>query len=341
MEHPTIYVKQKADLLSSKPLKKIYGYIYKILSYDQNRINTKFGLWLFSGLYRFLTNIFKYLQNKPLLSIGWMIAGTLISCLNDVFMKLSGEHLPSFEIAFFRFFFSTLTILPFIRSNPFSLSSPSSHILRMILGVAAIMLSCVGVNLIPLSHVTTISFSQPIFVLFLAKFILKEHVDAKRTMASLVALLGVMITIDLSADKLTIGTLVYISAMILFALQDILIKNMVSNEKYVNMLFTFGLGSTIISLIPAILVWEMPKMMELCYLFLLGIGANLIQLCIFKAYTHAEVSLLAPFRYTELLFSVLLGFLIFGELPGLKLILGACFIIPATLYMAYRQKIAF
>jgi S-adenosylmethionine uptake transporter len=83
--------------------------------------------------------------------------------------------------------------------------------------------------------------------------------------------------------------------------------------------------------------WKMPTLGELSLLFLLGTGANLIQVCLFKAFSATEASSLVPFRYTELVFAVLFGYILFSELPVLRTFIGAGIIIASTLYMSYAE----
>lgn len=275
--------------------------------------------------------------------VFWAIITCFISASNDVLMRLMGERLHGFEVAFFRFFFSLLTLLPLILKrggfSTLTMHQPHLHLLRAVLGVAAITSCCYAVVLLPLSQVTTIFFTQPLFVLALAALFLSERVGMKRWVATCGGFLGIAITTisPNSEGTLNWATLIPVVGAILFAWQDILIKKMVKQEDQLTMLFHFAAGTTLAALVPAYFVWQTPTAYELVFLCLLGIGANMIQWTLFKAFSATQVSALAPFRYVELLFSTSFGVLIFSEMPLSSTMIGAMVIIPATLYVVYAE----
>jgi S-adenosylmethionine uptake transporter len=275
--------------------------------------------------------------------VFWAVVTCLVSASNDVLMRLMGERLHGFEVAFFRFFFSLLTLLPFLlRRGGFStlrMRQPHLHLLRAVLGVLALTACCYAVVLLPLSQVTTIFFTQPLFVLALAALLLQERVGARRWMATAMGFAGIAVTTlnTASGEPVNLMVLIPVGAAILFAFQDILIKKMVGQEDQLTMLFHFAAGTTLAALVPACFFWTTPTAHELFFLACLGVGANLIQLTLFKAFSAAQVSALAPFRYVELLFSTTFGLVLFGEIPLTSTLAGAAVIIPATLYVAYAE----
>ena len=105
-------------------------------------------------------------------------------------------------------------------------------------------------------------------------------------------------------------------------------------ENTLTMLFYFGLYTTIIAGIFVPKVWITPTTYELLLIFLLGIGANLIQLFIFLTYRATDASNIAPTRYIELLFSISFGFLFFNQIPKLWDIIGALCIILGTFILS-------
>jgi S-adenosylmethionine uptake transporter len=139
------------------------------------------------------------------------------------------------------------------------------------------------------------------------------------------------------AEALRIAALVPVVAAIFFAMSDVMAKKMVTTENTHAMLFYFAVGTTLITLVPAILVWRTPSWYQLGMLALLGIGGNLIQVCMIRAFSATDASALAPFRYVEFLFSALFGFLFFLEVPTLVTVSGGAFIIAGTAYISYYE----
>jgi len=272
----------------------------------------------------------------------WAVMITLVSVINDILMRLLGAGLDVIQIFFFRFFFGMLSVIPLMLSHGsilFKTSRPWMHFWRALLGVGAIGGACYSVNLLPLSDNTIIMSSQPFFFLPLAVLFLREKVDLTRWIAILIGFIGLLIMFQPGAESLRIVALVPIIAALLFAMSDVVAKKMVVTESTQCMLFYFAVGTTLITLIPAILVWKTPSWYELGMLALLGIGGNLIQVCMIRAFSATEASALSPFRYVEFIFSALFGFLLFAEVPTLVTLIGAAFIIAGTAYISYYEAL--
>ncbi len=270
----------------------------------------------------------------------WALMICVVSVTNDILMRLMGERLAPLEISFFRFLFSMLSVLPFMLPKGtalFKTTRPGQHALRALLGAGAIGACCYSVNLMPLSDNTTIMFAQPLFFLPLAVFLLKERVDSGRWIATIIGFIGLLIIVQPGTEAFRIVALFPITAAILFALLDVMAKIMVSKEHTLTMLFYFGLGTTIAGAFALPFVWTSPTLSELFFLALLGVGANMIQVCIFRAFAATDASGLMPFRYTELLFSATIGFLLFSEIPRLWIIGGGSLIVASNFYITWRE----
>ncbi len=270
----------------------------------------------------------------------WALMICLTSVTNDVLMRFVGERLAPLEIVFFRFLFSMLSVLPFMLPKGlelFKTTKPGQHALRAILGACAIGATCYSVNLMPLSDNTTIMFAQPLFFLPLAVLLLREHVDSGRWIATIFGFIGLLIIVQPGTEAFQKVALFPVIAAILFALLDIMAKVMVNREHTLTMLFYFGVGTTLSSALALPFVWITPTLSELFFLVLLGIGANLIQVCLFRAFAATDASGLMPFRYTELLFSAGLGFILFSEIPRPWILAGGSFIIASNFYITWRE----
>ena len=270
----------------------------------------------------------------------WAVMITLVSVTNDILMRLLGAGLDIIQISFFRFFFGMLAVIPLMLSHGttlFKTSRPWMHFWRAILGVCAIGGACYSVNLMPLSDNTIIMSSQPFFFLPMAVIFLREKVDLSRWIAILIGFIGLLIMFQPGAEALRIVALVPIAAAIFFAMSDVVAKKMVTTENTQTMLFYFAVGTTVITLIPAMLVWQTPSWYQLGMLALLGIGGNLIQVCMIRAFSATEASALSPFRYVEFVFAALFGFVFFLEIPTIVTLAGASFIIAGTAYISYYE----
>lgn len=279
-------------------------------------------------------------NTKYFLGILWFILSLFISALNDVISKYLGKDLHSIEISFFRFLFSTLTLLPFMLfygKKSFYTSRPLLHFTRGVLLFIGIFLWIYGLNKVPVTVVTVISFTVPLFVLILATYFLKEKVGIQRWIATLIGLTGIVVIINPNSSSFVPVAGLLVIAAITFAMLDVINKKYIISETMFSMLFYSSLVTTILAAFPMFYIWKTPNNQELLLLFLLGAGANLILYCLLKAFKLSEASALAPFRYIELIISTSLAFLVFGEIPSTTTIIGALIIIPSTLFVIHYE----
>ena len=273
--------------------------------------------------------------------VFWALMICVSSVSNDVLMRFLGSRLHSFEIVFFRFLFGMVSVLPFIYYRGFAhlkTKRPVLHAIRAIIGVIAIAACCFSVNMMPLNENTTIMFTEPLFFLPLAVLMLREKVDAPRWIATLVGFAGLMIIVQPGTDAFKLAALVPITAAMCFALLNVMTKIMVRTENTLSMLFYFSFGTFMVALFPLPFIWQTPTWGEIGLLFLLGIGANAIQVCLFMAFSATDASALMPFRYVEFIFSALVGFLLFSEIPTVYTLIGVLLIIASAMYISYSEN---
>ncbi|USO02006.1 MAG: DMT family transporter [Alphaproteobacteria bacterium] len=281
-----------------------------------------------------------FLRSGYLQGAFWAIMINVVASANDVIMKYTGGRHHFIEVSFFRYLFSTLVILPYMFKNTtlFKTQHFGRHALRAFIGSTALTACCFSVNIMPLYENTVIMFSQPIFFLLLAHFLLDERVDFKRWLCTLFAFLGLAIVFYPGAHSFNWAALVPTVAAFLFAYSDIINKKMVMHEHTFTLLFYFGVGATLFSLVPLPWVWKMPTFEEMFFFALLGVGANLIQVCIFRAFTATDASGLAPFRYVELITGGLFGYIFFQQIPEMHVLYGAIIIMLSTFALTLYEK---
>lgn len=281
-----------------------------------------------------------FVRRGYLQGVFWALMICMVSSTNDVLMRFLGERLHVVQIIFFRFLFSALTVLPLMlrhEKNLFKTDQPKTHALRAIVGALALGLCCLSVNIMPLAENTAVMFCEPLFFLPMAYFLLKEKVDKNRWIATCLGFVGLLLIIQPGMDSFRQEAFVPMAAAMLFAYLCVMAKRMISTEHTLTLLFYFGLGTTIFAGLFLPFFWITPTLNELMFLVFLGIGANLIQVCLFRAYAATDASALAPFRYTEFLFAGTFGFLFFGQIPELSIILGAGVIGLSAFYISYME----
>lgn len=275
------------------------------------------------------------------IGISWFILSLIISTANDIASKYLGLRLHSFEVAFFRFLFSTLILVPFIiyyGKVTLKTSRPFVHIMRGMLLFFGMTSWTYGLSIAPVTTATVISLAIPLFTLVLAVFFLNENIIWQRWVVTLCGFIGIVITLRPHADDFNPQVLIFVLAAVSFAMLDIINKKFVVKESMISMLFYSALVTSLVSAPFSLSYWQTPTTFEFILLFILGAGGSLILFFILKAFALVDATAIAPYRYIELIISATAAYLVFQEIPDNSTIYGAIIIIPSTLFIIYSEK---
>ncbi|MCC8417076.1 MAG: DMT family transporter [Rickettsia endosymbiont of Bryobia graminum] len=279
--------------------------------------------------------------NSYFIGISWFILSLLISTSNDIVAKYLGIRLHSFEVAFFRFLFSALILIPFIfyfGKQTLKTNRPLVHLARGVLLFLGMTSWTYGLTIAPVTTATVIGLSTPLFTLVLALFFLNEDIIWQRWAATIVGFIGIVITLKPHSTDFNPQVLFFVLGAISFAMLDIINKKYVVKESMISMLFYSALVTSIISIPPSIIYWQTPTISEFILLFILGSGGSLILFFLLKAFSLVDATATAPYRYIELILSSIAGYIIFSEIPEASTLYGALIIIPTTLFIIYSEK---
>jgi len=281
-----------------------------------------------------------FIQKGYLQGVFWAIMINVFSASNDVIMRLTGLEMHWIQVLFFRYLFGMLLVLPFMVKDTslFKTTQISGHVFRAIIGTIGIGACCYSVINMPFSANETIMFTQPFIFLILAYFILKEHVTKHRWIATLIGFIGLLIVMRPGTEMFRWTAMTPLLAAASFALLDMFATKMIRADRDITLMFYFAIGTMICTLVPLFFVWQTPTIKQLLWLACLGLGGNLIQVCIYRAFSATEASGLMPFRYVSLLTASLAEFMFFGVIPTSNVLVGAIVIIAAAIYIATYEK---
>jgi S-adenosylmethionine uptake transporter len=271
----------------------------------------------------------------------WFVISLVISNMNDVAAKILINNMDPMQVSSLRFFWSIISLIPVILYyGPSCLKTKSIfiHIIRGSLFYIAISMWIWGVGIVPLSTVTTISFTVPIFVLILAPKFLKESVDRPLWISTIFCLFGTILALEPLKSGFEPLSLVLLASSFIFATLDVINKRYIVQEGMIPMLFYSALVSFICSIPAASFVWNWPSGMDVIKLALLGIGSNAILYCILQAFKNIKASDLSPYRYLELILSLTIGYIYFNEIPSGIAAIGSLVIVCSTFYIAKHQS---
>jgi len=272
--------------------------------------------------------------------------------LTAALVKGLGTGIPTIEIVLFRSLVAFAAVSPLLlrhggwralRSN-----RPFSHVLRTIYGFLGMVTTFYGYRVLPLAMVTALGFAMPLFLTVLSVPLLGERVGWRRTIAILVGFAGVVVMVrpvsggmgGMGDDPVVLGAVaLVVLGVMAWALAMISIRKMGrSGEPNVTIVAWFSLGSAAIAAVGSVPVWVTPDAIQLAVLVGLGAIAGVAQLLMTEGYRTGETTLVAPFEYSAILYTTLLGVLIWGEWPDVWNIVGIAIVVASGMYI-YRREV--
>jgi drug/metabolite transporter (DMT)-like permease len=294
-------------------------------------MTTAFRLGPFAALAR---------PSTPRAMVLTMIGAFLGSAVNACVRHIAGDMHP-FEITFFRFLFGFLVLAPFfVRRGwaPFRTQRLPLHCVRAAIHALSMILLVTGITLTPIAKVAALVFTSPLFITVMAVFALGEVLRARRISALLFGFAGTLVIVRPGIADFDVGALIILGASVTFALVTILLKVLARTESPVTITAYTALVSIVITGVVAIPVWQAPSPAHLGWLALAGLCGSLNHLCQAQAFKEAEVTAILPVSYTMLIFSAILGYAFFAEVPDVWTWMGGTMIFASACYIAYRER---
>ncbi|MEM6677973.1 MAG: DMT family transporter [Pseudomonadota bacterium] len=270
-----------------------------------------------------------------------MIVATFFFISMDSFAKGLGEHLPPMMVVWARYLSQTLLIAAlFAPSLPRLLVTRALplQLLRGALLFTVTALFFAALAQLPLGEAIALVQVAPLLITMLAALVLGETVGVRRWTAVTVGLLGALLIVRPGLGVFQPAAILALGAASCFAAFQVLTRYLGSAEPvWTTMLYTsmVGLGLASITL-PW--TWVEPPTAALPGMVMVGAAGLIGHACFVWALTQAPASLLAPFNYCSLVWAMIAGFVIFGEVPEAMTVLGGSVIVGAGLYVWHRER---
>jgi drug/metabolite transporter (DMT)-like permease len=220
-----------------------------------------------------------------------------------------------------------------------------SHAWRSLSGTVGLFTWFGSLTLLPLADATAIVFTSPLFVTLLAGVSLGECVRRHHWIALALGFGGVMIMIgphlSLDSARSSLGVLLALASAISAAMAMLFLRGMSSREHPLTITFYFSLTTLACAALGALGHWPVPTASQWLLILLGSVLGLLFQLLLTHSYRHASATTLASLEYTSMIMAVLIGYLVFGEVPGIAVWIGAPLVIQAgllILWYEYRQQ---
>lgn len=272
---------------------------------------------------------------------------TLLTVIGFAAMNGTNKYLtidyPVAQVVWARFFFANLGIMLVALWRPglkalVRTRRPGLQALRSALMICSTLLFVGSLSLLPLAEVEAINFAGPFFVVALSAPMLKERVPAEIWIAVIVGFVGILVIIRPGAGVLSWAALMPIAVAFLYALFQIVTRRLGGADGAITSLFYSGLLGLIVTSLAAPFVWRWPDLkgwLLMAQAGLLGAGSHFL---LIKALDLAPASILQPFTYAQLIAAVIIGYVVFDNVPDVWTWLGSAIVVASGLYVLLRQR---
>ncbi len=274
--------------------------------------------------------------------ILYILAAVLVIASMDMLAKFLVRNHSVPMVAWARYNFHLVLMLPLLaRLGPKAVLK--TRRLGLQIGRASLLLATTflifgALRFMPLADMTTILFAAPLIATGLSVPILRERVGPRRWLGVLIGFGGVLVVVRPGAGLLDWGAVLALAAAFTFAFYQITTRAISRTDSPLTTLIYTALVGAIATNMIAPFFWQWPSPVGWAYLALTGGLGALGQFLFIKAYGHAPASTLAPYIYTQLIWSAGLGVFAFGDFPDIWTLAGAAIIAASGIYIWHRER---
>ena len=270
-----------------------------------------------------------------------MLAGIAMFSVNDALGKWLLVDYSVAELLLIRSAAALVLLAPFIRNSGVvgftTAPRPALQVARVVLSALEVAMFFWAVSYLPLADAVTFYLAGPIYVTALSVVLLGETVGWRRWSAVLVGFVGVVLALRPSAASFTLPALIALGGSIFFAILMITTRMLretsdtvlVSGQNVATLLFGAAFAP---------FGWVTPSFRDFMLLSLFGVLSMVALACVNRSLKLAPASVVVPYQYTMIIWAIMLGYAVFGDVPDLLTVAGAAIIIAAGLYIFWREQ---
>ena len=269
--------------------------------------------------------------SDPAKGIALALISNALFILVGVIVRELSQTIDIFQILLFRQLVFVTLLMPSIISNIDAMLHPkmvSMHVWRVTGAFIALYFSFLTVSNIPFADATALGFLKVLFVAVISRLFLKENVGWARMTTILVGFAGVMLVVQPTLES---ESLFYVGTGLVAALGAaiavICVRKMANVESKTVVLAYQAIFVGAVALIPAIIEWQWPTWSELALLVLVGVISSIGQWFGVTAFKWGEANVVSSVEYSQMIYSMVLGYLLFEELPNSLALIGASVIL--------------
>lgn len=279
------------------------------------------------------------------------LASTIAFAFMLTLIKLVSGRVPPGEMLFFRSFFGIVPVVVYLVALgvfPASLATmrPLGHVRRSIVGTASMFSWFTAVAYLPLPDATAISYSGPLFGVCLAALVLHERVRSFRWAAVGIGFLGVMIVLSEQVGDFdlgfqggrAIGAACALASAMLGAVAAVTVRELTATETTGAIVFYFLACGSAFSFVTLPFGWVVPSLSDATMLVFAGLFGGIGQVLMTQSYRLAEASVIAPLDYINMVWIVIISYLVFGDVPTAVVLAGSLVVIASGVFVVWRER---
>jgi drug/metabolite transporter (DMT)-like permease len=279
-------------------------------------------------------------RSARLAGIGLMLLGVFMFSFGDALGKYIVATYSVGQLLWLRACAALLVLLPIVwrqRAAFLPLERPWLQLLRVILSTIEVVAFFLATVYLPLADVITYYLACPIFVTALSAIVLRERVGWRRWSAVLIGFCGVLIALRPSKQTVSWPALIALGGSISFAFLMLITRSLRATPDIVlastQFIGTFALGALM-----SPFGWVTPDLGSLGLFAAAGCVSVAALLCVNRSLKLAPASVVVPYQYSMILWAVMFGYFVFGDVPQVSMIAGAAIIIGAGFYIFLREQ---
>jgi drug/metabolite transporter (DMT)-like permease len=279
-------------------------------------------------------------RRARLVGILLILLSTLIFGINNAIAKYLTDAYPNGEALAVRASFALLLLLPFLRLRDLkeaTRTNPLLHLARMLSSAVEIACFYWSVSLLQLAEVSTFYLASPILVTAISALVLKEPVGAARWAATLVGFAGVLVALRPSGDALSWPALLALTGSFLYAV-FLAITRRVRHASSTVLVASQLAALSIAGMATLPFAFTPPTLAGFAMMAAVGVIGVAGYFCVNRGLQLAPASVVAPFQYLSIIWAIILGYLAFGDTPGVPTLLGAGLIVAAGGFILHRER---
>jgi len=233
---------------------------------------------------------------------------------------------------------SSLVILPVTRLAVFRTKRLRDHMVRGISQSCAQTFLIIAFSLMPLASAVAINFSAPLFATVAAIVFLKEAVGPARWGALIIGFLGVLLVTSPGVDTFQTGSLFALANAILFGTVTVGVRGMTATESTETLTMYQMVLLTAVFTFALPFGWVTPTTAGWIAMVVNGLGNALGQYLWTRALHLAPTSAVVPFNYFSLVWAIMLGFLVWGDIPSVTLLAGSAIVVGSGMFLLWHES---